>query len=245
MAGGAQVGRSGCRTAGSIAFDGYAEWGAFQVAHDPGKGLALASAAAAIAGVMLSLGIRRRRVWVRVSPAGERTVVEAGGLARTEGRGFADEFAELCRNLGQPSDDVAKSGGERRMRGRQGPRPAEQQPLLRDRSLRSRVGAVRSRAGVRRSGRGRPYRPRRSAAGGRSWQAVGGNARRWRPRTSRQSMGRRSAGPQCRRPDRSRILCSSRQRRRAASPRTGCRGETCTSSRRSRRCSSLVSSSSC
>ena len=56
--------------AGSIAFDGYAEWGAFQVAHDPGKGLALASAAAAIAGVMLSLGIRRRRVWVRVSPAG-------------------------------------------------------------------------------------------------------------------------------------------------------------------------------
>ena len=97
----------------SIAFDGYAEWGAFQVAHDPGKGLALASAAAAIAGVMLSLGIRRRRVWVRVSPAGERTVVEAGGLARAEGRGFADEFAELCRNLGQPADDVAKSGGER------------------------------------------------------------------------------------------------------------------------------------
>ena len=34
--------------------------------------------------------------------------------------------------------------------------------------------------------------------------------RRWRPRTSRQSMGRRSAGPQCRRPDRSRIRFAAR-----------------------------------
>ncbi len=86
--------------AGSITFDGYAEWGAFQVAHDPGKGLALASAIAAIAGVMLSLGIRRRRVWARVTPEPTRTVVEVGGLARSEGRGFGDEFAELCRDMG-------------------------------------------------------------------------------------------------------------------------------------------------
>jgi cytochrome c biogenesis protein len=86
--------------AGSITFDGYAEWGAFQVAHDPGKGLALASAVAAIAGVVLSLGIRRRRMWARVVPAGARTVVEVGGLARGEGRGFAEEFAELRREMG-------------------------------------------------------------------------------------------------------------------------------------------------
>ena len=91
--------------AGSITFDGYAEWGAFQVAHDPGKGLALASAIVAIVGVMLSLGVRRRRVWARVTPDGPRTVVEVGGLARGEGRGFAEEFAQLTREMGGVEGD--------------------------------------------------------------------------------------------------------------------------------------------
>jgi cytochrome c biogenesis protein len=88
--------------AGSITFDGYAEWGAFQVAHDPGKGLALASAIAAIAGILLSLRVRRRRVWVRVTPEEARTVVEVGGLAGSggaEGSGAAEEFAQLCRDM--------------------------------------------------------------------------------------------------------------------------------------------------
>jgi cytochrome c biogenesis protein len=106
--------------AGSITLDGYAEWGAFQVAHDPGKGLALASAIVAIVGVMLSLGVRRRRVWARVTPGGPRTVVEVGGLARGEGRGFAEEFAQLTREMGGVERGGSGQHGQRE------PRPAEQ-----------------------------------------------------------------------------------------------------------------------
>jgi cytochrome c biogenesis protein len=92
---------------GSISFDGYAEWASLRLARDPGKGLALASAAAALAGLMLSLGVRRRRVWVRVADevaneSGEteaRTVVRVGGLGRSESGAFHDEFTRLAADL--------------------------------------------------------------------------------------------------------------------------------------------------
>ena len=46
----------------------------------------------ALAGLMLSLFVRRRRVWVRATAADDgRTLVEVAGLARTEGEGLADE----------------------------------------------------------------------------------------------------------------------------------------------------------
>jgi cytochrome c biogenesis protein len=77
---------------GSITFDGLAEFGNFQVAHDPGRHLTLLGAAAAILGVMGSLLIKRRRVWVRATPVEQgRTLVEFGGLARTEATSLSGE----------------------------------------------------------------------------------------------------------------------------------------------------------
>jgi len=81
---------------GSITFDGLAEFGNFQVAYDPGRFVALLGAVAAIVGVMGSLLIKRRRVWVRASADSEgRTLVEVGGLARTEATGLPAEIDRI------------------------------------------------------------------------------------------------------------------------------------------------------
>lgn len=70
--------------AGTVEFAGLSEFATFNVAYDPGKEPALAAAVIAIVGLLLSLFIVRRRVWVRVSQAGgDRTLIEVAGLART------------------------------------------------------------------------------------------------------------------------------------------------------------------
>jgi cytochrome c biogenesis protein len=85
---------------GSITFDGVRRWATLQVARDPGKGPALLSAALALAGLMLSLFVSRRRVWVRASDVGAgRTLVEVGGLARTEGDRLGEEVDALTVEL--------------------------------------------------------------------------------------------------------------------------------------------------
>ena len=65
--------------AGTVTFDGVSTWVNLQVSRNAGKELALLGAALAIAGLLPTLFIRRRRVWVRVSPA---TVLAIAGLDR-------------------------------------------------------------------------------------------------------------------------------------------------------------------
>jgi cytochrome c biogenesis protein len=60
----------------------------------------LLSALLALAGLMLSLFVRRRRVWVRVTEDGGRTLLEVAGLARAEGdEGLSDEVRELAGSI--------------------------------------------------------------------------------------------------------------------------------------------------
>jgi cytochrome c biogenesis protein len=85
---------------GSIAFAGITEWSTFQVTQDPGKQIALVAAVGIVGGLCLSLFVRRRRLWVRARPSGEAlTVVEVGGLARTDPEAFTAEFDELVGRL--------------------------------------------------------------------------------------------------------------------------------------------------
>jgi cytochrome c biogenesis protein len=85
---------------GSITFVGTTEWATFQVTQDPGKLIALVAACGIVAGLCLSLFVRRRRLWVRATPgSGALTVVEVGGLARTDPDAFAAEFDELVGRL--------------------------------------------------------------------------------------------------------------------------------------------------
>ncbi|MDX6198227.1 MAG: cytochrome c biosis protein [Actinomycetota bacterium] len=85
---------------GSITFADVTEWSTFQVTQDPGKGIALGAAVGIVAGLCLSLFVRRRRLWVRARPGeGAHTVVEVGGLARTDAEAFAAEFDEIVGSL--------------------------------------------------------------------------------------------------------------------------------------------------
>jgi cytochrome c biogenesis protein len=90
---------------GSIKFDGVQRWVKLQVSHSPGKGVALGGMLLGILGLMGSLFIRPRRVWLRVSRAEDdddhhgagRTVVELAGLDRSSGGDLAAEVDELQR----------------------------------------------------------------------------------------------------------------------------------------------------
>jgi cytochrome c biogenesis protein len=84
---------------GSVTFDGYRQYITMQVTHDPGRVPALAAGIVAIAGIITSFLVRRRRMWVRARAAdGGRTVVEVGGL--TLG-GATPEFDAIVERLGK------------------------------------------------------------------------------------------------------------------------------------------------
>jgi cytochrome c biogenesis protein len=67
------------------------------VRHDPAQPVVLGSVALLLAGLMLSLTGKRRRIWFRVSESTTpgSSMVEAGGLARTDHPGFAEEFRSI------------------------------------------------------------------------------------------------------------------------------------------------------
>ncbi|MFN8146476.1 MAG: cytochrome c biogenesis protein ResB [Candidatus Nanopelagicales bacterium] len=95
----------------TVSFDGYQQWASFSVARDPGKELALLAGVVAMSGLALSLLVRRRRMWVRVSaPEAGVTVVEVAGLTRTEHSTVAEEVDALASSLGTPRTSTTGSG---------------------------------------------------------------------------------------------------------------------------------------
>ncbi|HEU5472009.1 MAG TPA: cytochrome c biogenesis protein ResB [Actinophytocola sp.] len=87
-----------------VRFDRVERWVALQVSHDPTQGWVLAFALLLIAGLGVSLTVKRRRLWIRATPAGagadqSRTVVEVGGLARTDRAGYGEQFERLSAEL--------------------------------------------------------------------------------------------------------------------------------------------------
>jgi cytochrome c biogenesis protein len=88
---------------GSIEFVDLERWASFQIAHDPGKELALGASLAAMVGLMVSLFVRRRRIWVRAQPADDGgTLVHVGALARSEGTDVESDVVDLMSRLGAP-----------------------------------------------------------------------------------------------------------------------------------------------
>lgn len=87
-----------------VRFDGVKQWVMLQVSHDPTQVYVLVCAVAMLLGLAASLLVKRRRVWVRVTPVDgpddvRRTVVEVGGLARTDQAGYGEEFTRIARDL--------------------------------------------------------------------------------------------------------------------------------------------------
>ncbi len=94
----------------TIRFDDVRQWVSLQVSYDPGQTAVLVFAVLLLIGLGLSLTIKRRRFWVRLTPAGEppgsrRTVVEIGGLARTDRAGYGEEFSRLRTDLLGPAEE--------------------------------------------------------------------------------------------------------------------------------------------
>ncbi|MGU3584799.1 cytochrome c biogenesis protein ResB [Rhodococcus sp. C26F] len=88
-----------------VRFDKATDFVNLQVSHDPAQQWVLVAAIAMMAGLLVSLLVKRRRVWARAYPGGtvndgeRRTVVELGGLARTDQAGWGDEFDRLVERL--------------------------------------------------------------------------------------------------------------------------------------------------
>ncbi|MFC5057958.1 cytochrome c biogenesis protein ResB [Saccharothrix xinjiangensis] len=84
----------------TVRFEGVRDWVSLQVSHDPAQNWVLVFSVLVIIGLGVSLGIKRRRVWVRATPLGDgRTLIEVGGLARTDQAGYGEEFGGLSRDL--------------------------------------------------------------------------------------------------------------------------------------------------
>ncbi|MFW0788650.1 cytochrome c biogenesis protein ResB [Gordonia sp. CPCC 205333] len=94
-----------------VSFDGYQRWVSVQISHDPAQKWVLVSAVAMLAGLLVSLLIRRRRIWARLVPVatadGEqrRTVVEIAGLARTDQAGWGEGFEKQAAGLVGAQDE--------------------------------------------------------------------------------------------------------------------------------------------
>ncbi len=85
---------------GSVRFNGYERWVKLQISHTPGKTIALGGIVIGLVGLMGSLFVRRRRVWVRVVTGadGRSSYVEVGGLDRsTVAEGLDTEVTGLAR----------------------------------------------------------------------------------------------------------------------------------------------------
>ncbi|WP_179475741.1 cytochrome c biogenesis protein ResB [Mycolicibacterium vinylchloridicum] len=90
-----------------VRFDAVTDFVSLQVSYDPAQLWVLVFATTMMVGLLISLLIRRRRVWIRISPADGGAVVQMGGLARTDNAGWGEEFDRLSTRLvpgGAPTD---------------------------------------------------------------------------------------------------------------------------------------------
>lgn len=94
---------------GTIAFDGVKRFAGFSIRTDPGKMVTLVSALVALCGLVLSMVIPRRRVFVRCSPAAEpgTVKVELAGLAKDDDTAISTEVAAVVAGL---TAEQAQSG---------------------------------------------------------------------------------------------------------------------------------------
>ena len=84
---------------GTVSFDGLERWNKIQISQTPGKWVALSGVVLALVGLLGSLFIRPRRVWVRARQVDGRTVVEVAGLDRSGGGDVAAELDEIVEAL--------------------------------------------------------------------------------------------------------------------------------------------------
>lgn len=90
----------------TVRFDGVKRWIDIQISHDPAQWAVLMFSVLILLGLTLSLSIKRRRFWARLRPVpvpdlahSRHTVLEIGGLARTDQAGYGEEFDRIRSDL--------------------------------------------------------------------------------------------------------------------------------------------------
>ncbi|RZT82111.1 cytochrome c biogenesis protein [Micromonospora violae] len=104
----------------TVEFLGTERYVTLSVRHDPGSTMLLLSCGVLLVGLMGSLFGKRRRVFFRVvpgdpgegSPTSGSSLMEVGGLPRTDYPGFADEFTQLVAAV-KGDDGAAERAGVR------------------------------------------------------------------------------------------------------------------------------------
>jgi cytochrome c biogenesis protein len=91
------IGESYSFEVGAITFNGVVPWVNLQVVKDPGKQWALIGSIVAIIGLLASLFIRQRRIYIRREDGG----IAIAGLALNRLPGLADEIAKLVAEIGE------------------------------------------------------------------------------------------------------------------------------------------------
>ena len=84
-----------------VRFDAVTDFVSLQVSYDPAQIWVLVFATTMMAGLLASLIIRRRRIWVTIRTDDDTSAltVQMGGLARTDNAGWGEEFDRLVTRL--------------------------------------------------------------------------------------------------------------------------------------------------
>lgn len=84
-----------------VRFDAVTDFVSLQVSYDPAQIWVLLFASTMMAGLLASLIIRRRRIWVKIRTDDDTDAltVQMGGLARTDNAGWGEEFDRLVTRL--------------------------------------------------------------------------------------------------------------------------------------------------
>jgi cytochrome c biogenesis protein len=104
----------------SVTFDGVRHWTRLQISRTPAVWMTLTGVILALLGLLGSLFIRPRRVWVRARRDGGRTLVEVAGLDRSGGGDLTPVLSSVVEALqapatrgqrpGHTSDDTPEDG---------------------------------------------------------------------------------------------------------------------------------------
>jgi cytochrome c biogenesis protein len=93
---------------GTVTFDGVSQFVKLQISQAPDSWVALLGMCLALLGLLGSLFVRPRRIWVRRDP--ESGLVEIAALDRSSGGDPTPEVEDLAKELGKPTADPVEGG---------------------------------------------------------------------------------------------------------------------------------------
>lgn len=88
---------------GTISFDGIKRWARLQASSTPAENFALGGVVLGLLGMLASLFVRPRRIWLRARPSDQGSSIELAGLDRLEGHGLDQALAHLIVDLKKAS----------------------------------------------------------------------------------------------------------------------------------------------